>query len=141
MLFRSTAKEICSKVDLSPQPTFGYEAYKNGFGGIRKSAKDGFTVVEKAKNLIKHNNLLEVLTKIVGFIDDSVLFKRAKTIENYNLYKNLISAVDCNNLEQVQKINALCKQQNISIGGSADVLISAILMKKIAENFYFWEKK
>lgn len=136
----STIKETCSNIDVAPQPTFGYQAYQDGFGGIRKSAKDGFIVVEQAKNLIKQGNLLEVLTKIVGEIQDSVLLKRAKSIERYNYYKNLISTVDCNNKEQLQKINALCKSDNISIGGSADVLISAIMMKKITENFYFWSE-
>ena len=135
-----TVKETCSNIDVAPQPTFGYPAYQDGFGGIRKSAKDGFVVVEQAKNLIKQGNLLEVLTKIVGEIQDSVLLKRAKSIERYNYYKNLISTVDCNNKEQLQKINALCKSDNISIGGSADVLISAIMMKKITENFYFWSE-
>ena len=136
-----TAKEICSDIDVVPPSTFGYKAYKNGFGGIRNSAKDGFIVVEQAKNLLKQDNLLEVLTKIVGFIDDSVLLKRAKSIERYNHYKNLISSVDCTDTEKVKTLTQQCKKDNVSIGGSADVLISAILIKKIAENFYFWEIK
>ncbi|MBO5713917.1 MAG: triphosphoribosyl-dephospho-CoA synthase [Clostridia bacterium] len=127
-----TAKEICSDIDVVPPSTFGYKAYLNGFGGIRKTAKDGFVVVEHAKNLINENNLLEVLTKIVGLIDDSVLLKRAKSIERYNHYKNLISSVDCTDTEKVKTLTQQCKKDNVSIGGSADALISAILMKKIA---------
>ena len=136
-----TVKEICKDLDSREMNTFGYKAYQDGFGGIRKSAKDGFLVVDYAKNLIKEDNLLEVLTKIVGKIDDSVLLKRTVTREKYFYYKNLISTANVNDKESVKNITKQCKNDNVSIGGSADVLISALMMKKITETFYFWEKK
>ena len=134
-------KKICKDLDKNRIDTFGCKAYLEGFGGIRKSAKDGFIVVDYVKNLIHSDNLLEVLTKIVDVIDDSVLYKRAKTKEKYYYYKKLISSVDFNDLKSVKILTEQCKKDNISIGGSADVLISAIMMKKLTETFYFWEKK
>ncbi|MBR1983829.1 MAG: triphosphoribosyl-dephospho-CoA synthase [Clostridia bacterium] len=97
-----TVKEICKDLDSQKMNTFGYKAYQDGFGGIRKSAKDGFLVVDYAKTLIKEDNLLEVLTKIVGKIDDSVLLKRTVTIEKYSYYKNLISTANTNDKESVK---------------------------------------
>ena len=136
-----TAKEICKDLCKTKLNTFGYKAHVDGFGGIRKTAKDGFTVVDYAKNLINQDNLLEVLCKIVGKIDDSVLLKRAKSKEKYDYYKNLISNADYNDQNALKTLTEKCKADNISIGGSADVLISALMMKKLTETFYFWEKK
>ncbi len=128
---------VCANIcaDLStPLSTFGFSAYKNGFGGIRKQAKMGFPAVKKAKQLLENNSLITVLKNIVKSIDDSVLLKRAKSVERYEYFKNLISNCADGREKQVTKE---CIENNISIGGAADILIAALMLKKIEKTFYF----
>ena len=135
------ASEICRDInDEPPCNTFGYFAFKElNFGGIRKHAKNGFDVVklaeERLDNDLSQDSLLSVLTAIVGKIDDSVLLKRAKSIERYLYFKEKISTLRLSDSDELLKLNRLCEEENISIGGSADVLIAAVMMRKLRELF------
>ena len=135
--FQNVVKSILQgfeeKVDKS---TFGYNAYKtDNFLGIRSLISSGFLEIIEVERTLDYSNLLKTLTQIVSKIDDSVLYKRSKTYENYKRYKDLISNVNPGDKKQVKKINQLCVKNNISIGGSADVLISAIMLNKLKELF------
>ena len=128
---------VCANIcaDLSaPLSTFGFSAYKNGFGGVRGEAKNGFPAVKCAKELLDENSLSTVLKRIVKSIDDSVLLKRAKSVERYEYFKHLISNCAEGQEKQVTKE---CIENNISIGGAADILIAALMLKKIEKTFYF----
>lgn len=138
------AAEICRDIEDAPAcNTFGYYAFKElGFGGIRKHAKCGFDVVklaeERLDTALSRGSLLSVLTAIVGKIDDSVLLKRAKSIERYLHFKEMISTATLSDSDELLKLNRLCEEENISIGGSADVLIAAVMMRKLREIF-LWQ--
>ncbi len=117
-----------------PTNTFGFESYQKGFGGIRKEAKTGFSTVKKAQTLINKKAPWQVLTFILSKIDDSVLLKRTKTIEKYDYFKKII--VNANN-ENRKAVTEECIKNNVSIGGSADILICAHLMNTLKQNFIF----
>ena len=127
----NTIKEIAKAFPM-PINTFGYKAYKSGFGGIRENAKNGFKIVEKTAKYLLDNCTLDALRFIVENLEDSVLLKRAGSIEKYEYYKNLI----INSKGKEEEITKECIKNNISIGGSADVLISSYMINKLKETFY-----
>lgn len=117
-----------------PTDTFGFKSYQNGFGGIRKEAQSGFSTVNKAQKFIRKKPLWKILTFILSEIDDSVLLKRADGVDNYARFKKLIvESTKQNRKDVTQK----CIVNNVSIGGSADLLICALLMDRIKHNFIF----
>ena len=136
-----TIKSVCKGIDdASDKATFGYKAYhEHGFGGIRKLCSNGFDVVINASKKIQRKPLLQALCEIVGRLDDSVLLKRSITFEKYVYFQNLISSVDVRDKKQLKAVNRECLQNNISIGGAADVLIAAILLNDLLKIFYFGE--
>ena len=135
---QNVIRDVCKDIDSTPDKnTFGYKSYHtDGFGGIRKLASNGFDVILK-ESKTPNKPLLQTLCDVVGEIDDSVLLKRSLSFERYFYFKNLISSVETSNKKQVAQLNKLCVQNNISIGGSADVLIATVLLKKLNEIFYF----
>ncbi len=130
-------KSVCYGIDDDKNnQTFGYKAYhEKGFGGIRKLCLSDFQLVVNFSKIIDKQPLIKTLTEIVGVIDDSVLLKRSLTFQRYLYYKNLISNVDTTNKKQLKKVNQQCLKNNVSIGGSADVLISSILLSKLVKLF------
>ena len=134
-------KSVCNGIDDAPNTqTFGYKAYhEKGFGGIRKLCLNDFDVVINFSKKIDKQPLLRTLTEIVKEIDDSVLLKRSLTFDRYLYFKNLISNVDIENKKQLKKANQECLKNNVSIGGSADVLISSILLSKLVKIFNLGE--
>ncbi len=128
----NNAKIICDNFTY-PLDTFGAVAHKSGFGGVREEGKKGFPTVKLAEKLLEENNLNKVLIYIISNLEDSVLYKRAKTEERYNYFKNLIST----SLSNQEEVTKKCIENNISVGGSADVLIASVMMKKIKQIFYF----
>ena len=141
------ARSICLDMhEGMPSDTFGHHAFReSGFGGIRKEAAHGFPTVKFAEGRLSDDvspsSRLRTLADIVGKTDDSVLLKRAGSSERYEYYKRLISTLDTENKEALAAVNKLCLDANISIGGSADILIAAVLMKKIKNSFMTEEKR
>ena len=133
-------KDVTLEIDnLNNNDSFGYKAFHElNFGGIRKLSKSGFDVIiNHAK--INNKSILQTLIDIVSEIDDSVLLKRSGSYDKYQYYKNLISNVNVKDKKELLKVNLECVKNNISIGGSADVLIAVILLKKLREIFYLYD--
>lgn len=141
----STAAKICNGITNeleSAGKTNGITAYKNyKITGVRGHAEQGFPVVRQAEALIggdlSSDNLLKVLCRIVGGIDDTVLLKRSGSFEKYIYFKSKISSVDITDKQQLKLLNEECIKNNISIGGSADVLASAIMLNKFRSLWHF----
>lgn len=141
----ATAKGICNGISRELEGegnSFGMQAFRiYGFLGVRGLAEGGFVSVRKAEEIIDNNlskeSLLKALAFIVGDIEDTVLLKRSGTLENYLYFKNAISSIDVNDETQLKLLNAQCIESGISIGGSADVLAAAILIKKLKTLWYF----
>lgn len=122
--------------------TFGMTAYRNySFTGVRGHAEKGFESVFKAEKLIDDNfssdSLLAALTNTVGDIEDTVLLKRSASLEKYNYFRNAIQSVDISDKRRLKLLNGECIKNGISIGGSADVLVCAIMLKKLRKLWYF----
>ncbi len=115
-----------------PTNTFGADFYKKGFGGVRGETLRGFPMVKDAESLLGKKTLHSVLEYIVSKLEDSVLYKRAKGDKGYEYFKNLIA----NAHEREELVTKECIENNISIGGSADVLIASCMVKKLKEIFY-----
>lgn len=141
----SVSAEICRGITKELEQddiTFGATAYKNyKITGVRGHAEQGFNVVRQAEMLIGNDlsadNLLKTLTYIVGNIEDTVLLKRSKSLEKFLYFKNKISSADITDKIQLKLLNDECINNNISIGGSADVLAAAVLLNKLQNLVYF----
>lgn len=132
---------ICGELEQGTNQSFGITAYKNyKITGVRGHAEQGFPVVRQAVTLIGQNdsaeNLIKVLCRTVGDIDDTVLLKRSQSIERYLYFKRKISSVDTTDKTQLKQLNDECIKNNISIGGSADVLAAAVMLNKLRNIFF-----
>ena len=144
----STAAKICNGITNELEnggESNGITAYKNyKITGARGHAEQGFPVVKSAIELIDGNtspdNLLKVLCHIVGGIEDTVLLKRSKSLEKYLYFKHKISSADIADKAQLKQLNEECIKNNISIGGSADILATAIMLNKLRTLLFNKEK-
>lgn len=121
--------------------TYGEKAYqKYNFGGIRKEALSGFPSVQKVLPILenfKDQTLLNTLIKLIIKTDDSVLLKRSGNIETLKEIKKKFKSLDVNNIDEVRALSDYCINNNLSFGGSADLLVTSIYLKKIQEIFNF----
>lgn len=124
--------------------TFGVEAYrKYGLTGARGEIINGMpSVVEGLEILDKYNNfgdeaLTMTLIKIISKIDDTVLLKRAGSIEKYNYYKDLVGSIKGYDVEKISKITDECISNNISFGGASDLLAVTVFIQKMKKRFYY----
>ena len=113
--------------------TFGEDAYlKYGIKGARGIVIDGMPLAFELSNDIEFDkaSLICALAKIIASIDDTVFLKRAKTIEKYNYYKERFNKFTYNELDELTNLSI---KDNLSFGGSADILIATIFLKKLKE--------
>lgn len=124
--------------------SFGVEAYKEfHFMGAREQAKDGYRIIKRSyyyTNGLSNSDLIKTLIFIIANIDDTVLLKRAGSIDKYKQIKNMISSIDISLLDhddynEVIKINEYCINNNISTGGACDMLICTIFLKELIGRF------
>ena len=119
--------------------TFGEMAYrKYQFGGAREEVSSGVKNVERAYenlNSLNEENLHMTLIKIIENANDSVMLKRANSMEKYQYYKVLISKIKTYDKLKIQQITNECINNNISCGGAADILITAVFISKFAQMY------
>lgn len=112
--------------------TNGLKAFRSyNLKGARHQAIDGFKVVyDHYMKLKKINlkNLERCLIEIICEIDDTVMFKRCGSIDKYQKVKEMIKHIDSK--EKLINVNNYCIKENISVGGSCDILIAVIFLKK-----------
>lgn len=115
---------------------------KYGFLGIRGEAAAGFpTVFEHAYPFLKERSgsinqrLLDTLLKIVQFADDSNLIKRSgdpnilnQVRRQVQRYFDLGGSQTIDGYQKLLALNQTFKQQHLSLGGSADLLILTIFL-------------
>lgn len=120
--------------------TYGVDAYKEyHFKGAREQAKDGLKIVKRGyyyNTGLKSVDLMKTLIFIISNIDDTVLLKRAGSIEKYEYVKEMISNINVSLLDhddynEVIKINEYCINNNLSTGGACDMLICTIFLKEL----------
>jgi len=115
--------------------TFGISAYKQfGILGARGEMAKGMPNVKKALNLLNdfsEDSRLHVLIHLISTIEDTVFLKRAEDHKKYMFVKNEFRNLNSRNKDDVEKLNRFCIENNLSFGGSADLLVLAIFIKKI----------
>ncbi len=118
-----------------PDTSFGSKAYHlYGLTGARGEAYDGFPTVQKALDYLldlSNESKLRTLVYLISASQDTVLLKRAGSIEDYRSVKQLFKNSLKNNLVDLEELNQLCIQKKLSFGGSADLLIMTLFLKKI----------
>ncbi|MDD4212785.1 MAG: citrate lyase holo-[acyl-carrier protein] synthase [Bacilli bacterium] len=115
--------------------TFGEKAYREyQIGGAREEAYRGYPTVKKAMNTLLEAPIIDdevlhmTLIDIIGSTDDTVLVKRAGSLEAYRRYKNLITNIKTYDLKTIIEVTEECIRGNISCGGAADILITALFL-------------
>lgn len=115
--------------------TFGFQAYrKYNITGARGEVYLGIPTVRKALKYLddySEKSRLRTLMYLISESEDTVLLKRSKTFKNYidikSRFKNSIYASE----DEMVQLNNDCINQNLSFGGSADLLILTIFLSKI----------
>ncbi|MDD4243910.1 MAG: triphosphoribosyl-dephospho-CoA synthase [Bacilli bacterium] len=125
----------------TPPESFGVLAYQRyGLGGARYEAAQGYLLVQN--NLASQEisfepaSLTMLLIKIIRDCQDTVLLKRAGSMERYQYFKQLVTSIKEYDLEKITEVTNFCIENNISFGGSADLLIVTIFLKLLKQTFY-----
>jgi len=118
--------------------SFGMNAYRlYSFTGARGEAADGFPSARIALNELRNlsdTSKLRALIRLISISQDTVLLKRTGGIEEYNRTRYLFEKLLNNKLSNIDEINLYCIERGLSFGGSADLLVLTIFLKKIGFN-------
>lgn len=132
-VIKTMTKDITKEL-LDGHDTFGKIAYqKYGITGARGEAEAGFPHVKHVienYNLINELDIYKILFYLISNVDDTVLLKRSKTIRHYNEIKKMFDINDVS-YSLIEEINEKLKHTCLSFGGSADLLIAILFIKKI----------
>lgn len=135
---KQISKDVLKEYEMyNTYGTYAYKQYK--FGGARKESYNGFTSVQEVLKFIENKkltntNILKALVKAIILCEDTILLKRAKSINKYNEIKQKFIYLDMNyTKENINKLNDEMITNNISFGGSADILICALFIKIILD--------
>lgn len=117
--------------------SFGSKAYHElNFGGARAEAYLGFPTVKKIYNYLSryeslnYDNLIKALVLAIIESEDTVFLKRAKSYQRYQEIKAMFKSITYQQ-EEIEELTSKMIEENISFGGSADILICAIFIYKL----------
>lgn len=117
------------------ESTSGMKAYlEYGIKGIRGEVINALPNVRKALetlNDFSRETLLMTLIGLIRDVEDTVLLKRAESLDRYLYYRKLIGSITNFDEERIKEITRECIENNLSFGGSADLLIVTIFLKKV----------
>ena len=82
-------------------------------------------------NDFSRETLLMTLIGLIRDVEDTVLLKRAESLDRYLYYRKLIGSITNFDEERIKEITRECIENNLSFGGSADLLIVTIFLKKV----------
>ena len=129
--------EITNELEKGTE-TFGKIAYqKYQIKGARHQAQDGCNIINEVVNKFKlddDKSKTEALCYLINNIDDTVLLKRCNDIKYYYEVKDKFKNISYTNINE---LNEYCINNNLSFGGSADLLIVSIFIKNINKIFNF----
>ncbi len=126
---------------LTNPTTAGEWAYQRyGISGIKGETAGGMPNVRKVMPMLDEFTRVELhraLICLIGSVDDTVLLKRCGEREKYEEVRKLIGGLDPNNLTELAAVTDKCVSEQLSFGGSADLLIIALFLRKIEKKFNF----
>jgi holo-ACP synthase CitX len=133
MILKMMAKKILDK-SVYDQMTFGQKAQMMyQMQGARGQALSGY---QQVFEVLKNNQALNLHKMLMSFIiriDDTNLLKRAGGMDRYKKIKNLFAKTDMNQANALEKLSHECIRQNLTFGGSADLLILALVIDALAK--------
>ena len=122
--------------------SYGDIAYqKYSISGVKGEALNGFLHVQEALPLLKDltwNSKVRTLVFYITKLEDTSFLKRAGNLESYQEIKRMFQELDILDLEQVKNLTKICINNNLSFGGSADLLVVTIFLKKINDLWGFF---
>ncbi|MFU8793309.1 MAG: triphosphoribosyl-dephospho-CoA synthase [Acholeplasmataceae bacterium] len=139
------AKVICHNIlkDFErPLSTYGYNAYVNyHIFGVRGESHQGFPAVRNTLGIIQGRKITDDLLRralkdLILMTDDTVLLKRAGSIGNYFRIKDRIKALDMGDMKAVKAFTTYAIKNDLSFGGSADLLIAVVYMKLLQDTLF-----
>jgi len=120
--------------------TFGKIAFQQyGFKGARGEAESGFVHVREALALLEDESdrsMYKSLAYLIANIEDTVFLKRSGSIEKYHDFQNLFRELNDYSQVNLARLTELCIRENLSFGGSADLLVASLFLKKYHACFY-----
>ncbi len=120
------------------EKTYGQFAYeKFNILGARGEVHKGIPNVKSALSYLRdfsQESRTRTLMYLVSVTEDTVLLKRSKDIDQYKDIKNMFKTNMNSSKEEILLLDKYCIKNNLSFGGSADLLILAIFLKKIGLN-------
>ena len=115
--------------------SFGDLAYNRyGIKGVRGEALEGFKNLRVGitkLNKLRAKDLLNLLVYYIINVEDTTLLKRAGEIKFYNEIKKKFMNLNLDSDLEIKKLNDFCIANNLSFGGSADLLVVSVFLKKI----------
>jgi len=133
MILKMMAKKILDK-SVYDQMTFGQKAQMMyQMQGARGQALSGY---QQVFDVLKNNRALNLHKMLMSFIiriDDTNLLKRAGGMDRYKKIKNLFAKTDMNQANALENLSHECIRQNLTFGGSADLLILALVIDALAK--------
>ena len=134
---QSMSKDILKDFKKS-KSTFGYYAYEQyNILGARGEVHKGIPNVKKALGYLKdfsQSSRINTLIYLISVTDDTVLLKRSNDIDRYKEIKIMFKEKVNSSPEEIIALDKYCIKNNLSFGGSADLLILTIFLKKIGLN-------
>jgi hypothetical protein len=64
------------------------------------------------------------------------MLKRAKELDKYHYYKNLVSQITSYDIKIIKAVTGKFINNNISCGGAADILIAALFIHQLKKIFW-----
>ena len=123
--------------------TFGEQAFQlYGILGARGDAMKGLPSVFQALNSIDSNkelsqkDLRRLLKDIFLNTEDSVMLKRAKSLEFYEQVQRKFKENPLKTEDDAIKLTKFCVEHHLSLGGSADLLVATLFLNSIKPYFF-----
>lgn len=120
--------------------TFGKYAYqKYGITGARGEVEAGLPNVKMVLSLYdldSYDEKIKALMFLIANVDDTVLLKRCGDITKYQKIKTIFRETEFNS-QLINQLTNNCIKDNLSFGGSADLLIVSIVLYKLKKIFNF----
>ncbi|MBN2876903.1 MAG: triphosphoribosyl-dephospho-CoA synthase [Bacilli bacterium] len=115
--------------------TFGLKSFQRyQIKGARGEAVSGFLTVQKMMKYIgnhKESNDHVKLMYLIAHCEDTVLLKRCGSKEKYLEVKQMFLDRIQGKYSDIESLNQYCLKNNLSFGGSADLLILVFFIEKL----------
>ncbi|MFA5007491.1 MAG: triphosphoribosyl-dephospho-CoA synthase [Candidatus Izemoplasmatales bacterium] len=135
------AEPLVGELDKKEIGTFGRRAWaENRIGGARLEAARGFPSVRLAVGHVGNctrEELHRALCRLIGVVEDTTLLKRAGSKRRYDEIRARFARIDDFAREKMAALTAECIAEGLSFGGSADLLATAVFLKRIQASFVF----